>query len=93
MVDIATQDRKLVARLKEAKGGRFADEPLGRELFESVHKGKTELDSVSDVEDHGHSRERGIGLVMARSGKVRSGWPGLRSGMGDSHTCHTEGGG
>jgi hypothetical protein len=55
VVDIATQDHKLTARLKEAEGFKHADEPLGRELFESVRKGKTELDSVSDVEDHGHS--------------------------------------
>jgi hypothetical protein len=55
VVDIASQDHRLVDRLQEAKGFKFADEPLGRELFESVRKGKTEIDSVAEVEDHGHS--------------------------------------
>lgn len=54
-VDIATQDTKLARRFRESLGFHGTDEPLGRELFESVRRGRTELDSVSEVEDHGHS--------------------------------------
>jgi hypothetical protein len=54
-IDIATQDPALTKRLKANLGGKFTDEPLGRELFDSIRKGKTEVDSVSELEDHGHS--------------------------------------
>lgn len=54
-VDIGTQDTKLARHFRENLGFHGTDEPLGRELFESIRKGRTEVDSVSDLEDHGHS--------------------------------------
>ena len=54
-IDIATQDTKLARQFKKNLGFHGSDEPLGRELFESIRKGRTEVDSVSDLEDHGRS--------------------------------------
>jgi hypothetical protein len=50
-VDISTQSESLARRLRAGEGG----EGMGRALLDSIRDGRTELDAVENVEDHGGS--------------------------------------
>jgi len=58
-IDFATWDKRLAKRLIEAKGP-FSDEQLGRALFDSIQGGRTEIDAIQNVENHGDSDLPGL---------------------------------
>ena len=59
-IDFTTWDERLAKRLIRDGKAPFGDEQLGRILFDSVQDGKTEIDAIQSVENHGDSHLPGL---------------------------------
>jgi hypothetical protein len=59
-IDFITRDERLAKLLISEGGTPFGDERLGRKLSESILGGRTEIDAIKNVENHGDSDLPGL---------------------------------